>query len=247
MNSSISDFSYIEYEKILNRHRPNLKDFFEARVSNQFTILRHDVEFSIKRALKIAQLESSNNVKSTFFIQVRSNSYNLGSLENQNRVLQITKLGHNLGLHFYISHLEEGNWTLLENELKHQKNLFEEITNEPCKIFSYHRPPKWVLLNREDEIEGILNAYGDSFFEFSPKPKRIKYIADSRHQWSYGSPMEKILQKKIQILLHPDEWSEAGYSEYHNFQSLIDENKKEFMGTMDSETKRYREFASKLL
>ena len=79
-----------------------------------------------------------------------------------------------------------------------------------CNYFSYHRPPKWVLENRNDEISGMINAYGPSFFEFSSNPKEIIYLADSQHKWTYGHPLDRLSSAKIQILTHPDEWTLNG-------------------------------------
>ena len=72
----------------------------------------------------------------------------------------------------------------------------------------------------------MINVYGDSFFEFSSSPKKIKYIADSMHKWNYGHPVDNLHYEKIQILLHPDEWSSEGSTEKQLFHDLIEEQKK---------------------
>ena len=65
---------------------------------------------------------------------------------------------------------------------------------------------EWLLKIRDDEIGGMLNQYGQSFFEFSDEPKNIKYLADSRHSWDYGHPLDYKHMDFLQILTHPDDY-----------------------------------------
>lgn len=242
--ASKGTFSYQEYREILKKIGSGLKRFHEAADLESFTILRHDVEFSVARAHKMALLEREQSVNSTFFFQTRSSAYNPFSIKNKTLIHKIKDLGHHVGLHLYVSHLAEGDWGQLEAELQTQKQIFEAGLGLDCDCFSFHRPPRWVLENRNDEICGLLNTYGASFFEFSDQPSHIKYIADSKHQWSYGHPLDDFAQNKVQILIHPDEWSEQGHDTKQNFASLIDEHRAEFGDTLDGETRhfsRYRE------
>lgn len=235
-------FSFSEYIEILNTFSGRFVSFEDAS-DDAFTILRHDVEFSIDRALNMANLDYNHGVQSTFFFQILSNAYNPFSTENVAKINQIKNLGHNVGLHLYISHLTEHNRENLQNELRRQKLLFEQGLGLECTTFSFHRPPRWALEVRDDKIDGVINAYGPSFFEYSSAPKHIKYVADSQHKWAYGHPLDFKNQKKLQILLHPDEWSkmgDVGLEEF--FIALINENKATFIRTLDSETKHFSEF-----
>ena len=234
-----SSFSYAEYLQILNAYDRRFVNFHEA-TENAFAILRHDVEFSVDRALKLALLEAEHNTKSTFFFQVLSNAYNPFSVKNYKKIQKIEELGHDVGLHFYITHLNHHDHGQLRSELARQKAMFELGLDMECKAFSFHRPPKWVLEIREDVVDGILNAYGPSYFEFSPNPEKIKYITDSQHKWSYGHPLDFSSESKVQILLHPDEWSPSGDTGPEGFfSSIIDENANEFISTLDGETKHF--------
>lgn len=229
-------FSHREYRQILKRIGPNLKDYPEAARADAFTILRHDVEFSVARAHTMGQIEQAQGIASTFFFQVCSSAYNPFSVRNRTLIHQIGDLGHRIGLHLYVSHVAKGAWDQLEAELRMQKQIFEAGLGLDCERFSFHRPPGWVLENRDDEIGGLLNTYGKSFFEFSDQPSRIKYIADSKHKWPYGHPLDDFAHCKAQILIHPDEWSEQGGDTKNNFGALIDENRAGFIETLDEET-----------
>ena len=235
-----SQFSYENYRKILLKYKERFCDFSDVSDKNSFVLLRHDVEFSTQRALQIAQIEYSECVKSSFLFQVRSNAYNVLSIFNRDIIEQISGLGHKVGLHFYVSHIKKNDWNKLELELEKQKEILEFALDSKIDRFSFHRPPEWVLKRRDDLICDMINMYGESFFEFSPKPKSIKYIADSKHQFKYGDPQVNTKFTKIQLLLHPDEWSNAGLDAFENFRTLEDEHLHEFFKTINNETKIYK-------
>ena len=239
-------FSLNEYQNILNAYKGRFVKFDEVK-KETFVILRHDVEYSVKRALTIAELESKNNVSSTFFFKVRSNVYNPFSRINIEKINKIKKMGHDIGLHFYVTHLKNKNINELRSELNQQKNIFEQGLNIECKSFSFHRPPLWVLEIREDYIDGLINAYGPSYFEFSKTPQKIKYISDSQHKWNFGHPLDFINLQKLQLLFHPDEWSKKGDNNYEEFfNDLIKENNDEFLLYLENETKHFENYKKKL-
>jgi len=235
-------FTHKEYIKILKLIGPRLS-FFKLQMPENFILMRHDVEFDVSRALELAKIESKYNVRSTFFFQVFSSAYNSLSPINKNMIKQIKDLGHNIGLHLYATNLEDDNWSKLQKEINIQKTIFEKGLKIDCNIFSYHRPPKWFLENRNDQINGLINAYGRSFFEYSSNPKEIIYLSDSQHKWAYGHPLDKNNFSKLQILLHPDEWSSKGdSSEKEFFNKIINEHNQQFINTLDTETKHFSKY-----
>jgi len=245
MNKKFNQFSYDEYFEILKKYREKITNLNTFNSANSFTILRHDVEFSTQKAYRMSLLESNNKIKSNYFFQVISDAYNISSITNRNLLNKIHEMGHTIGLHLYISHIKVGDWSAFKSELNFQREVIEKIISKPINCFSIHRPPSWVLENRDDEINGLINLYGNSYFEFSPKPANIKYLADSMHRWNYGHPLEECDYKKIQINIHPDHWSDEGYSEFENFQLLIEENKNEFIKVLDSETITFSNYSKK--
>ena len=169
-----------------------------------------------------------------------NDAYNPFSKINHDAIQMIHKMGHSVGLHAYISHLDEGDLSALFGELKKQKEIFEKGLKMDCLCFSFHRPPMWVLKIREDQICGMFNAYGPSFFELSSYPEDIKYVSDSKHDWSYGHPLEVGERRKLQILAHPDEWTENGDQNLVEFfNQLKYEHEQEFIRTLSKETKHY--------
>ena len=76
----------------------DFKDVVDQKL-DKFCVLRHDIEFSVDRALQLAYIESSLGVESTFTVQLRNNTYNALSEKNIEAVSQIRDLGHHIGLH----------------------------------------------------------------------------------------------------------------------------------------------------
>ena len=235
-------FSYNEYKKIILKYKSIICDFRDVRDKSTFALLRHDVEFNTERALKIAEIDNDIGINSSFLFQVKSNAYNICSNENLLIIDKIRKMGHSVGLHFYVSHVEINNWVALLTELETKKEIFETSTKYEIDRFSFHRPPKWVLEKRADTLNKLINMYGPSYFEFTDKPNTIKYLADSMHRFSYGHPLDKMPFSKYQILLHPDEWTSQGLEEEINFKSLAMESGAEFRRTMNFETKNYAKY-----
>ena len=69
-------------------------------------------------------------------------------------------------------------------------------------------------------------------------------MSDSRHHWNYELvPSEHLFKNhaKIQILTHPYSWTPCGLDNLNNFRSLIAENTKTFMQTIDSECTHFKE------
>ena len=230
------DFSFSGYRGLLSPFIERIVDYPEATNANSFVVLRHDVEFSISRAYEIAKIDSEMGIVSTFLFQVCSDAYNLSSDHAREVVSEIASLGMKVGLHFYVSNIPVGDKDKLFLELSRQRNIFEASTGMDCDRFSFHRPPRWVLLHRADYMAGLLNLYGESFFEFSQSPTKIKYIADSLHRFKYGHPHDFIDKHKIQILLHPDEWSSENTNEEENFRMLEIEHHKFFEETLAKES-----------
>ena len=128
-----------------------------------------------------------------------------------------------------------------------QSKLFYIATGIEIDRFSYHRPPEWVLKNNSNRIQGLINMYGKSYFEFSNNPKEIKYYAASNHTFKYGNPLKNSNFNKFQILLHPDEWSKKGLNECDNFFSLIKENEINFLKILENENKNFKNYKHSFL
>ncbi|MDD2970528.1 MAG: hypothetical protein PHE02_00155 [Lachnospiraceae bacterium] len=238
-------FSYEEYRKIIEIVKESGKgaNFKEAKKMDQFIIMRHDVEFSVDRAFELSQVEKSMGFTSTYFFQWTNNSYNILSKRNKDIITKMHKDGHAIGLHFATNGLTD--IREIQRRIEHEIFAWNMMLEFNVDTFSVHRPSKEVL-SADIRVPDIINAYQDDFFTFADNvtedtPVKVKYISDAQHHWNYGTPDKETLlgYDKVQILTHPYSWTEYGYDNLHNFQTLIQERTDELINTIDGECKHF--------
>jgi hypothetical protein len=236
-------FNYNEYKNIINLIKINLPiiDFSDVKKNTEkFCVLRHDIEFSIDRAYKLAKIENELGVVSTYTVQVRNNTYNALSEKNIDLIKEIKNLGHHIGLHQNppIMPLKD-----LKSYVLKDIKILEDSYGFDIDRFAFHRPKK-EYLKKYFKIDGKINCYDEKFFYFfdiKPDKLDVLYLADSNHKWKYGYPLDFDFTKinKLQLLTHPFSWSERGGDNYGNFLSLIRERNKELLHSMDTETNTF--------
>ena len=235
-------FSYDEYKEIISliqEHLPivSFNDVIDNNLE-EYCVIRHDVEYSLDRALKLAQLENKLNIKSTYCIQVRNNIYNAISDKNIKLVEQIKSLGHEIALH-QDPPSGLGDYGLKEYLLRDMETL-NKYYNIPIRIFSYHRP-KQEYLQKYFTVGDKINTNGNKFFHYfkgdglvKPEDLDVTYLADSNHKWKWGDPknLNFTKVKKLQINIHPYSWSEEGFDNFNNTAHVVKERTQELTHSM---------------
>jgi len=208
----ICNFTLKHYEEICNIiAKSQYKICFFNDCSSDYRnilILRHDVDQSLDQSIKIAKIENKYNIKSTFFIWLRSPFYNIFEKKYSDIIYEIASLGHQIGLHFdessYIINSEVDFNKFIEKEI----NLIQTYFNINIFAVSMHRPSKWILDNNI-QLDNYINTYSKIYF------KDFKYISDSKRQWKEGCICNKIninKYNKLHILIHPFWWVEKDIS-----------------------------------
>ena len=238
-------FSYAEYRNIITLVKQNLPimDFSEVDdKTNSFCVLRHDIEFSIDRALTMARIEHDDlGVHSTYTVQLRNNTYNALSQKNIEAIQEIDAMGHYIGLHQNPPMMEDEE--LIDYIIKDIETL-EHYYGFEVDRFAFHRcGSNPGILEKYVEVPDKINCYAKEFFHYfnedKPEELRVHYLADSNHQWKYGHPMHIDYSKypwRMQLLTHPFSWTENGYENMNNFTRLIRERTDELVNDMNSET-----------
>ena len=240
-------FSYREYRKIVDiiRNHSQIVDYRYVLDNNpqKFCIFRHDVEFSVERAYRLAKFEYELDLQSSYFFQITNNNYNILSDINLNKLKKIKDLGHNIGVHVFVG--EETNYRKIVDIVSKDIETLSMHTEVIIDRFSFHRPNlNKEVLRLNIEIDGIINAYGREFFTYFNGKEvvpEIKYISDSQHRWNYGNPLDIENKKwdKLQLLLHEYSWTENGFDNIKNFNSLIVERNNELLNSMNNECKHF--------
>jgi len=241
-------FNYAEYRNIITLVKQNLPimDFSEVNDEvNAFCVLRHDIEFSIDRALQMARIEHEDlNVHSTYTVQLRNNTYNALSQKNIEAIQEIESMGHYIGLHQNPPQMSDDE---LVDYITKDIETLEHYYGFSVDRFAFHRcGSNPGILEKYVEVPDKINCYSEQFFHYfsgeKPKDLRVHYLADSNHDWKYGHPFNVDywdLPQKMQLLTHPYSWTEVGYENISNFTKLIKERNEELLSDMNSETKTF--------
>lgn len=192
------EFTYSSYKNLIKgllNKGYSIADYHDWNLYPKCAILRHDIDNSIDKAVKLAEIEADLGVKSTFFVLVTSDFYNPASKRNLNGLKKILELGHELGLHF-----DEMAYTQIYNvpeAIQKEGKLLSDIIGTPITTVSMHRPSP-LTLEANYEIPGMINSYGKTFFN------DFKYLSDSRRRWR--EPVLDIIKSgqydKLHILTH---------------------------------------------
>lgn len=223
------EFTYAFYSSVLSALKEqgySFVNYDNYRDAAKCVILRHDIDNSIDAAKRLAALEEGEGVRSTYFVLLRTDFYNVASQASLSGIREIQGMGHEIGLHFdekaygVISHEE-----IVESILK-ECRILGEIIGSPVKSVSMHRPSK-DLLGADIQIPGIVNSYSKVFFN------EFKYLSDSRRNWR--EPVMDIIQSdqyaRLHILTHAI-W-------YHETDMGLRETVKAFIERANGE--RYRQ------
>lgn len=243
----MNEFTYEEYRNIIRTVKECccVTDYKGALNADSFCVIRHDVEWSLPKALKIAQLDAEEGVQSSFFIQFESDCYNPFSENSKEIVKQILHLGHKVGLHY-----RQKKGVNAGSEIYYQTAVMQQQYNTTIDAFSIHRPNANTQYEKI-KVYRLLNAYGEKFFERTSEPDKavVKYISDSKQRWKYGYPDKAFLRehKKIQLLMHPFSWSEKAVTMTENFQSILNEKNDSTKAVFKNEFTRYTEIEDEII
>ena len=174
----------------------------EIRLRNDL-IIRHDIDFDVTYAKKIAMIENSLGIKSTFFFLLRSPFYNIMEKETFETINSIKDSGHEISIHFDSSNYED-----IESGVKYELSLFYDLFKVKPKIISVHRPDT-IFIENKVKINNIAHTYEPRFF------KEIKYVSDSRGSFRYGHPFdtkEYIDRYSLHLCIHPIWWMTKKYT-----------------------------------
>lgn len=217
---NFSDFTTTHYTEILR----SLKEKFEfvtydnIEAKTKYVLMRHDVDFSPQRALRIAEIEHKEGVRSTFFWHMHSEFYNLLDKDSFEIVNKIQSLGHEFGIHFDTHFFQIQNEEEIESALEKEKKIVELIFNIQPKVFSFHNTNDFVMGCQKFKYANLVNTYAKYF------QKNIKYCSDSNGYWRFDRMIDVVKNDaydKLHLLTHPENWTEETMSPYEKIKRAI--------------------------
>jgi len=210
-NTNDEDFTLNEYEKLLEIAKKSylFVGYKNIDWNKRFILWRHDVDYSLNRALELAKIEAKNKVTSTYFLNINSEFYNLMEANQMLIIKKIINYGHEIGIHLDTSSNELNQKNSLEDILNYQKNLFIQLFNLCPTSFSFHNPKGTDYYHENFSYGGLVNCYSKKFKDNLP------YCSDSNGYWRFRR-LKDVLNKasdfSLQVLTHPGWWQEKEMS-----------------------------------
>lgn len=167
-------------------------------------IMRHDIDVDIYAAMRVAEIESEFDIRSTFFFLTGCEMYNLASPAGRQALRSLVENGFEVGLHFDPLLYPEASGQGLSTAVEREAAWIADISGQAVRSISLHNPSVHKQFPRFD---GFINAYDPAFFDPD------FYMSDSCMGFRGKDPfkfVELVRERSLQILLHPFHYSEDG-------------------------------------
>jgi hypothetical protein len=163
--------------------------------------LRHDVDMCLERAAAMAEAENAAGFRSTYYVLVRTEMYNISSRTGRDAVKRIRSLGHEVGLHFDSAGLAD-NLKCWDAEAADDCTVLEAALAGPVSSISFHRPSQ-QMQGLQASIAGRPHVYQSRYF------REVGYCSDSAGGFRFHHPLDHpavIAKRALQLLTHPIWW-----------------------------------------
>jgi UDP-N-acetylglucosamine 2-epimerase len=221
-------FTYRNYQRMLERFLDAGYSFApfeeaESRLESRdpFVLLRHDVDVDLERAVRMGEAEAALGVRSTFFLMVRTDHYNIFSRAGTDLVGRLTSMGHSIALHFDCAAYPEA-----ENPCDYSRACIKEARmlsawfKRDIRIVSFHRPSALILTGDPELSAPLPHTYMDLY------TRQIRYMSDSRGGWRNEEPTqtpEFARRAPLHLLIHPIWWNEHPTTPYESLLRFVDD------------------------
>ena len=201
----------------------------------KYIILKHDVETSPKKALRMALIEKKYDLRATYYVQ----SYLLRKKKNISILQNISRLGHEVTYHYDVLDANNGDWKKAESEFDVTIRKFEKFGFEVLTVCPHGNPVKkrngWssnkdffrnnYIRNKYSRINDIVvhpeKFVNNELFYFSDAGfawKRIMDISNNDHNHSKNDEIfalnniiDFLTKNNVTVIVssHPHRWVDS--------------------------------------
>lgn len=206
---SAVEFTFERCRSILGRLRSAgyASRAYDDEIAAGDVLLRHDVDLSPERAVRMAEIEREFGMSATYFFLLGSPMYNPFHGPVREAIAEIESMGHDVGLHFSTHQHWPASQPPAEPELAaridDERAALATVARDPIPTVSFHVPPDWVLART---FEGVESTYEPRFFD------EIGYLADSGQRWREEGLQIPRDGRPLQVLMHPGLWGDEDAS-----------------------------------
>jgi hypothetical protein len=204
--SAYSLETYRQLLAVLKERDAHFAEFTDAAPRPKTVYLRHDVDFSLDLAARIAEINHDEGVGATFFVLLRGHAYNLASRRSVELVERLQSLGQRVGFHYSHGHIHDDNDTELAQHVSDDFRITAELVPDLEPVWCVHTPSP-TLLRRclELDVPGLINAQAAAFVRDMP------YYSDANMRYSASTwlSLAAKIERPAQLLLHPVYWAAA--------------------------------------
>jgi len=166
-------------------------------------LLRHDVDYSLEYALRMASLEYELGVRSTYFVRIHSTRYNLFDRFNYRRLKRLLRWGFEIGVHQEVCNFAQ-NGDDATKLLSREKLVIESILGENVYGVATHLP----RLNNLPMTDELIEMTG---FKYRPDDEIFNrdaiFVSDSQNYWKKYTLDEVLgVSDKLLANIHPVWW-----------------------------------------
>lgn len=181
----------------------------EADATGKQIFLRHDIDYSLGMGLELARVNAELGVRGTFFVQLRSQLYNLLSAWSRGTVKEIHELGQTIALHAAIPEVIPATDSALGEFVRADFDFVQRDLPMLSPAFTWHNPTPEILERSLPlgQIGGLVNGYAARF------TREMRYLADSNLRHSPNEFLSVVSGGQypvLQLLFHPSVWVIGG-------------------------------------
>jgi hypothetical protein len=170
--------------------------------------LRHDVDYSLRMAVELAEINQSLGVRGTFCVLLRSQIYNLLSHYGLEAIRSILALGQRVAFHYAAPPVLPASNEELAALIRADFEVVRRDLPELDPAFAWHNPtPELMTRGLHLNVPGLVNLYSEAYV------KTIPYYSDSNMRHSVAD-FEELLDKDghaaLHLLFHPLNWVAGG-------------------------------------
>jgi RimJ/RimL family protein N-acetyltransferase len=170
--------------------------------------LRHDVDYSLRMAVELAEINQSLGVRGTFCVLLRSQIYNLLSHYGLEAIRRVLALGQRVAFHYAAPPVLPASNEELAALIRADFEVVRRDLPELDPAFAWHNPtPELITRGLRLNVPGLVNLYSEAYV------KTIPYYSDSNMRHSVAD-FEAILSRNghaaLHLLFHPLNWVAGG-------------------------------------